>query len=62
LTPAQRNRAKGPPKKQINFRASQETEEQLRSLAKHFDKSVTDIIALAVETLAGSIPNLTARS
>jgi hypothetical protein len=56
LTPAQRNRAKGPPKKQINFRATLETEALIHALAEHLDKSVTDVMATAVEALANALP------
>jgi hypothetical protein len=52
-TPKQR-RKKSVPKKQINFRATAETEALIKKLAGHLDKSVTDVIALAVEALAKS--------
>jgi hypothetical protein len=51
MTPAQRSR-KGPPKTQINFRATAETKTQLDALAEHTDQSITDVIASAVDALA----------
>jgi hypothetical protein len=48
-TPKQRRKVA---KKQINFRATSETEALIKKLAGHLDKSVTDVIALAVEALA----------
>jgi hypothetical protein len=53
LTPKQRAK-KSVPKKQINFRATAKTKELIDALAAHLDKSVTDVIALAVESLAQS--------
>jgi hypothetical protein len=53
LTPKQRAK-KGPPKKQINFRATAETKALIEALGEHLGKSVTDVIALAVEELAKS--------
>jgi hypothetical protein len=57
LTPKQRAK-KSVPKKQINFRATAETKALIEKLAAHMDASVTDVIALAVATLAQSkLPN-----
>jgi predicted DNA-binding protein len=49
--------ARKPPKKQVNFRATEETRQLINALAKHLDKSVTDVIEMAVETLAKSLPD-----
>jgi hypothetical protein len=49
-TPAQKAR-KGPPKKQVNFRATLETLAQLDALAKHMGESTTDVIAMAIDEL-----------
>jgi hypothetical protein len=51
-TAKQRSRKKPVPTKQINFRATAETKALLDKLAAHLDKSVTEVIALAVEALA----------
>jgi hypothetical protein len=51
MTPKQRGNRK-PPKKQINFRATAETESQLDALAQHLGKSITDVIATAIDALA----------
>jgi uncharacterized protein (DUF1778 family) len=51
MTPAQRSR-KGPPKTQINFRATAETKAQLDALARQTGRSMTDLIAHAVDVLA----------
>jgi hypothetical protein len=51
LTPKQRER-RGPPKQQINFRATAETKALIDALAEHLGKSATDVMALAVEELA----------
>jgi hypothetical protein len=56
LTPKQRAK-KTAPKKQINFRATAETKALIEKLAAHLDASVTDVIALAVEAFAKSLPN-----
>jgi hypothetical protein len=50
-TPKQKAR-RGPPKKQVNFRATAETLAQLEALAKQLDQSATDVIALAINLLA----------
>lgn len=52
LTPKQRARTKGLPKKQKNFRASAETLAQLKSLVSHLGKSETDVIAEAISDLS----------
>jgi uncharacterized protein (DUF1778 family) len=46
---------KGPPKTQINFRATAETKAQLEALAERTDQSVTEIIARAVDDLAKQV-------
>jgi hypothetical protein len=51
LTQKQRQMRK-PPKQQINFRATAETKALIEALGEHLGKSVTDVIALAVEELA----------
>jgi hypothetical protein len=53
LTPKQRAK-KAPPKKQINFHATAETKTLIEALGEHLGKSVSDVIALAVEELAKS--------
>jgi hypothetical protein len=50
-TPKQKAR-RGPPKKQVNFRATVETLAQLDTLAAALGKSTTDVIALAIDMLA----------
>lgn len=58
MTPKQRQaRAKKPPKKQINIRASDETRELIYALAAHLGKSVTDTVELAIRAYADSLPN-----
>lgn len=52
LTPKQRARSKGPPKKQKNFRASEKTLAQLKALVAHTDTSDTDVIEMAIDALA----------
>lgn len=52
LTPKQRARTKGLPKKQKNFRASAETLAQLKALVSCTGKSETDVIAEAIADLA----------
>lgn len=56
LTPAQRRRSKGPPKTQVNFRATAETKALIDELAEHLGKSTTDVLVLAVEALAAKHP------
>jgi hypothetical protein len=56
LTAKQRERARAIPKKQINFRATEETKKLIDALAKHLDKTATDVMELAVATLARSLP------
>jgi hypothetical protein len=51
-TPAQRKRRGPPPKVQVNFRASTTTRAQLEALSKALNVTVTDVIELAVQTLA----------
>jgi hypothetical protein len=52
MTPKQRERIKGPPKQQINFRATAETKALIEKVAERLDKSITDVIELAVRDLA----------
>jgi hypothetical protein len=54
LTAKQRaaRKAKSPPKKQKNFRASPETLAQLEALTGRLNTSETDIIAIAIDALA----------
>jgi hypothetical protein len=54
LTAKQRaaRRAKPPPKRQKNFRASPETLAQLEALTARLDMSDTDIITMAIDRLA----------
>lgn len=52
LTPKQRARRKGPPKAQMNFRASAETVAQLKVLQAATGMSQTDVIAKAIAELA----------
>jgi hypothetical protein len=52
MTPKQRERIKGPPKQQINFRATAETKALIEKMAERLDKSITDVIELAVRDLA----------
>jgi len=52
MTPKQRERMKGPPKQQINFRATAETKALIEKMAERLDKSITDVIELAVRDLA----------
>jgi uncharacterized protein (DUF1778 family) len=51
-TEGEKGRRRGPPKLQFNVRATQETRDLIDSLAEHFGKSLSDVIALAAETLA----------
>ena len=50
-TAKQRER-RGPPKTQINFRATAETKAVIDALANHLGKSATDVLVQAVEELA----------
>jgi hypothetical protein len=43
LTPKQGARRKGPPKQQINFRATAETKALIEALGEHLGKNVTDV-------------------
>jgi hypothetical protein len=52
MTPKQRERIKGPPKQQVNFRATAETKALIEKVAERLDKSITDVIELAVRDLA----------
>lgn len=50
MTPAERGR-KGAPKVQVNFRATAETKALIDALSERLGKSVTDVLARAVEEL-----------
>lgn len=52
MTPKQRERMKGPPKQQINFRATAETKAQIEKIAQSLGKSITEVMELAVKDLA----------
>jgi len=51
MTPAQRNR-RGPPKVQINFRATAETKAQLDALVQHTGMTATEILERAIAAFA----------
>lgn len=51
LTPGQRAR-RGPPKVQLNFRATKETKALIDALADHTGSTITDVLARAVHELA----------
>ena len=53
LTSAQRDR-RGPIKRQMNFRATDATRDQLLRLAEQFDTTITEIIGLAVDRFAAA--------
>ena len=55
MTPKQRERMKGPPKQQINFRATAETKALIEQIAERLDKSITDVMELAVRDLAAKM-------
>lgn len=61
LTPKQRQRM-SEPKKQVNFRASQETRARLARLAAHLDVSTTAVLLMAIEKLAASTPGFEDKS
>jgi hypothetical protein len=52
MTPKQRERINGPPKQQINFRATAETTALIEQIAERLDKSITEVMELAVKELA----------
>jgi hypothetical protein len=52
MTPKQRERIKGPPKQQINFRATAETKALIELIAERLEKSITEVIELAVKEFA----------
>ena len=56
MTDAEKGRRKGQPKLQFNVRATKETRDLVNALSEHFDKSLSDVIALAVEALAKTTP------
>jgi hypothetical protein len=59
LTPKQRERTrKAIPKKQVNFRAREETHVLIQALAEHLDVSITDVMERAVHALAETLPEL----
>jgi len=55
MTPKQRERIKGPPKQQINFRATAETKALIEQIAERLEKSITDVMELAVRDLAAKM-------
>jgi hypothetical protein len=55
MTAKQRG-ARKPAKQQINIRATGETKALIDGLATHLDKSITDVVGLAIAELAKSIP------
>jgi hypothetical protein len=52
MTPKQRERIKGPPKQQINFRATAETKALIEQIAERLDKTITEVMELTVKELA----------
>ena len=60
LTPKQRAK-KGPPKKQVNFRATAETRALIKAMSAHLDTDDTDVITRAIHALAGALPNFRAK-
>jgi hypothetical protein len=61
LTPKQRQRLGAPPKKIVNFRASEETRADLKALTKHFGEDQTAVILRAIEQLVASVPGIKER-
>jgi hypothetical protein len=55
LTPKQRAK-KGPPKKQVNFRATAETRALVKAMSAHLDTDDTDVITRAIHALAETLP------
>jgi hypothetical protein len=55
MTPKQRERIKGPPKQQINFRTTAETKALIEQIAERLDKSITNVMELAVRDLAAKM-------
>jgi hypothetical protein len=56
-TAKQRERArKAVPKKQVNFRATEETRALIKAMAAHLDTDDTDVIVQAIHKLAESLP------
>lgn len=51
MTPAQRNR-RGPPKVQVNFRATAETSGQLEALVAHTGMTKTEVLERAIAAFA----------
>jgi hypothetical protein len=60
LTPKQRAK-KGPPKKQVNFRATAETRALIKAMSAHLDTDDTDVITRAIHAFAESLPSLRAK-
>jgi hypothetical protein len=59
MTEAEKNRRrKGEPKVQLNMRVTKETSELAHELAMHLDKSIPEMIALALAAFATSTPGL----
>jgi hypothetical protein len=53
-----KRRPRAVPKLQFNVRATQETRDLIDALAKHYGKSLSDVIDLAAEALAKATPGL----
>ncbi len=51
-----KRRPRAVPKLQFNVRATQETRDLIDALAEHYDKSLSDVIALAAGALAKATP------
>jgi hypothetical protein len=61
LSPKQRQRIGAPPKKIVNFRATDEMRADLKALAKHFGVDQTAVILRAIEQLVASVPGIKER-
>jgi len=61
LSPKQRQRIGAPPRKIVNFRATEEMRADLKALMKHFDEDQTAVILRAVEQLVASVPGIKER-
>jgi hypothetical protein len=55
-TVGEKGRRRGPPKLQLNVRATKETRDLVDALAEHYGKSLSDVLALAAEALAKVTP------
>jgi hypothetical protein len=60
LTPKQRAK-NGPPKKQVNFRATAETRALIKAISAHLDTDDTDVITRAIHAFAESLPGFRAK-